>query len=144
MAELTERAELLFAGSIIEPVPIVAAAEDKMAVQQDGEVVFVFVFAQAQHREIVGRQQIALFAAAQVVNVERARSGPAGRHEIEPPPIGAKLLGFEVAELALGIAPVPAQQQLVVFAVDADLAELIRSGRPATKLLVALARRSSR
>ena len=70
--ELAKRTELLLAGRIVKPVPIVAAAEQEIAVRQHDEIVLVFVRAETQHQKVVGGRDEMLVAAADIEDVQRA------------------------------------------------------------------------
>jgi hypothetical protein len=54
--ELAERSEFVFAGRIIEPVPVIAATQEKIAMRQNDQMIFVIAPAEVEDQDIIGWQ----------------------------------------------------------------------------------------
>jgi len=67
---MADRSELPFAGGIIEPIPIITAAEQKIAVRQHDQMIFIFAAAEVEDQKVIGGQQKMFLAAA---NIERVQ-----------------------------------------------------------------------
>lgn len=70
IVEMADRSELVFAGGIIEPIPIITAAEQKITVRQHGQMVFIFAPAEVEDQKIIGGQQKMFLAAAHIECVQ--------------------------------------------------------------------------
>src|SRR5580692_7487404 len=101
---MSQRAEFFLAGRVVEPIPVVTATEDKIAMRLDDNIVLVFAAAETQHQKVVGRHQETFLMRPRVIDMERAGSGPCRRQEIEAPPVGTELFVTEKAELVFGVA----------------------------------------
>ena len=78
IGEFAERLKLLFAGGVVKPVPVIAAAEEKIAVQSHDQMIFVFAQAEVENQDIIGRQQKIFFASAHVERVQWSDVAQAG------------------------------------------------------------------
>jgi hypothetical protein len=67
---MANRSDLLFAGGIIEPIPIITAAEQKIAVRQHDQMIFIFAGAEVEDQKVIGGQQKMFRAAAHIERVQ--------------------------------------------------------------------------
>jgi hypothetical protein len=54
---MAERSELFFATRIVEPVPVIAAAEKKMAMRKHDQMICIFAPVEIEDQETIGGQQ---------------------------------------------------------------------------------------
>ena len=123
---MAERSELFFATRIVEPVPVIAAAEKKMAMRKHDQMICIFAPAEIEDQETIGGQQEMFVAGAHVEDVQRVGCGPSRGEKIKPPAIGAELLAFKIAELALGVAATALEQKPVIAAAHIDAPQFVR------------------
>jgi hypothetical protein len=67
---MADRSELLFAGGIVEPIPFITAAEQKIAARQHDQMIFIFAAAEVEDQKVIGGQQKMFLAAAHIERVQ--------------------------------------------------------------------------
>ena len=125
IGEFAERPKLLFAGGVVKPVPVIAAAEEKIAMRKHDQMIFIFAPAEVENEDIVSGQQEMFLPGAHVEDVQGVGCGPSRCEKIKPPAIGAELLAFKISELALGVAATALEQKPVI-AVHIDAPQFVR------------------
>jgi hypothetical protein len=75
-----------------------------MAMRTHDQMICIFAPAEIEDQETIGGQQEMFLAGAHVEDVQRVGCGPSRGEKIKPLAIGAELLAFKIAELALGVA----------------------------------------
>jgi len=68
--EMAERSEFLFASGIVEPIPVIAAAEQKIAVRKHGQMIFIFAAAEVEDQKIIGGQQNMFLAGTHIERMQ--------------------------------------------------------------------------
>jgi len=83
-------------------------------------MIFVFAPAEIEDQDIICRHQEMLLAGAHVIDMQRIGRRPTVGEKIKPPPVGAELLAFKIAELVLGVVAASLQQEPIIVAVRTD------------------------
>ena len=90
------------------------------------QMIFIFAPAEVENEDIVSGQQEMFLPGAHVEDVQGVGCGPSRCEKIKPPAIGAELLTFKIAELALGISATALQQKSVIATVQIDAPQFVR------------------
>src|SRR5437588_6793361 len=117
-----------------QPIPIIGAASDEVAVLLNQQA--ILVFARGDDPDVVARKKVALFPIRRVHDVDGAGRCPLGTDEINQLSVGRELQRLERRQhmVLIAFCVATAKQHRRLFAIDAHLPKLrrihfVRAGR---------------